>query len=48
VVTEIDNSSIMRAERGRRGVHGANAVFDPFSADRINFWDLIYPEEVFS
>jgi hypothetical protein len=46
VVTEIDNSSMMRADRGRRGAQGTEATFDPFLADRINFWDLIYPEEV--
>lgn len=44
-MTEIDNASMMRPDRGRRGAQGADAAFDPFSADRINFWDLLYPEE---
>ena len=40
VVTEVDTQSMMR---GRRGAN--REVFDPSTADRINFWDIIYPEE---
>jgi len=35
---------MMRNDRGRRGIQD-NSQFDPFTAERINFWDLVYPSE---
>ena len=43
LVNEIDTSSMMRNDRGRRG--GATQIDDISQADRISFWDIIYPQE---
>ena len=39
VVTEVDSQAMMRNRRG------PNRDYDPATAERINFWDIIYPEE---
>ena len=40
VVSEVDNQAMMRNRRGAE-----RELFDPATAEHINFWDLLYPEE---